>query len=121
AWLGEPLLHLFELTLERIDLAAAARIRRAARLLARRLAAARLTGAAGERREHREGALEHFHVAADLILERTERTRAEGLRHLVAEFLRVFGQRADRCLEVAWHQHLHAVAIAAAQLAQEPH
>ena len=72
-----------------------------------------------ERREHREGALEHLHVAADLVLERAERAAAEGLRHLVAELLLLAGERVDRDFEIARHQHLHAVAVEADQLAQE--
>jgi len=55
----------------------------------------------------------------DLILERAEPADAEGLRHLVAEFLLFPRQRLDRDLQVARHQHLHAVAIEPDELAQE--
>jgi len=82
--------------------------------VARRLAAAR-----EGRREHGEGLLEHFHVAADLLFERAETTDAEGLRDLLAEFALLAGERLHRLLEEARHHHLHAVAVEADQLPQE--
>ena len=72
-----------------------------------------------ERHEHREGALEHFHVPPHLVFERGERAGAEGVAHLMAKFLLLAGQRFDRHFEIARHQHLHAVAVEADELAQE--
>ena len=72
-----------------------------------------------ERREHGKGALEHFHVPAHLVLERAERAAAERLRHLVSKFFLLAGQRVDGDFEIARHQHLHAVAVEADELAQE--
>ena len=46
-------------------------------------------------------------------------THAEGLRHLLAEFALLAGERLHRLFEIARHQHLHAVAVEADQLAQE--
>src|SRR5437868_852857 len=53
----------------------------------------RLVLAARERREHRERPLEHLHVAPDLLVERSKGADAEGLRHLIAEFLLLACQR----------------------------
>src|SRR5207237_549167 len=106
----EPLLHLHELSFQLVDLAA----RRLRFVLFRSLALA-----PGNRREHCQRAREHLHVAADLILERTERAHPESLRHLLAEFFLLARERLDRDLEIARHQHLHAVAIEADQLPQK--
>ena len=119
ALLAQPIdlfLHLVELTLEIVDVAAGLRRRRLAGL-GRRLAG--LTLAPGERCKHREGALEHFHVPPHLILQRRECADAEGLRHLLAELFLLARQRFDGDFEIARHQHLHAVAIKADELAQK--
>jgi hypothetical protein len=58
-------------------------------------------------------------VPLSASLERAERAAAEGLRHLVAELLLLAGERLDRDFEIARHQHLHAVAVEADELAQE--
>src|SRR5271169_5090261 len=80
--------HLVELAFEIVDLAAA---------LGRRLvrlgrSAAGLAFAPRKRREHGEGALEHFHVPPHRFLQCAEWTAAEGLRHLLTEFLLLAGQ-----------------------------
>jgi hypothetical protein len=107
----ETLLHLAELALEVVDLAT---------LRDRGLVAfARLRFAPREGREHRKGALEHFHVAAHLILERREGADPEGLRHLIAKLFLLAGEGLDRGLEIAGNQHLHAVPVEPDQLAQE--
>src|SRR4029078_9457339 len=51
--------------------------------------------------------------------ERAERTAAESLRHLVSKLFPLAGERVDGDFEIARHQHLHAVAIEAEELAQE--
>ena len=61
----EPLLHLFHLPLQVVDLAGGLR-----RLVG--FAGRGLTSAAREWGEHGEGALEHLHVAADLVFHRAE-------------------------------------------------
>ena len=108
------LLHLVELALEIVDVAGFRR-----RFFRLRRASAPVALAPRERREHGEGALEHFHVPPHLVLERGEGADAEGLRHLLAELLLLAGQRLDRDFEIARHQHLHAVAVEADELAQE--
>src|SRR5262249_30997211 len=111
----ETLLHLFHLALEVVDfLAAAARLRIALVRCSRRLSLA-----PRERREHGKRAFEHLHVPPHLILERAERAAAEGLRHMLAEFFLLAGQRVDGDFEIARHQHLHAVAVEADELTQE--
>src|SRR5437763_14355062 len=72
-----------------------------------------------EWREHGKSALEHFHIAPDLILERAERAAAERLCQLLAEFLLLASERIDRYFEIARHQHLHAVAVKSNELAQK--
>src|ERR1700689_940436 len=113
AQLVDFLLHFVELALQVVDIAG----------LRRGLSRFRLELAVGlaprERREHREGALEHFHVPPHLILKRWEPADAEGLRHLLAELLLLAGQRLDRDLEIARNQHLHTVAVEPDELAQE--
>src|SRR5262245_29251984 len=111
----EALLHLFHLALEVVVFAAASL---GALLGLGRLARAS-TLAARERCEHREGALEHLHVPAHLLLDGAEPAHAERLRHLLAELLLLARERVDRDLEIARHQHLHAVAVKADELAQE--
>ena len=91
AELIEPLLHFVELALELVDLAAVARL---AACPSAGLALAAREG----RREHGEGLLEHFHVPPHLILERAEAADAEGLRHLLAEFVLLAGERLHRLL-----------------------
>ena len=81
---GQPIdfsLHLVELALEIVDVA---RFRRRLFRLRRGLGVAAL--APRERREHGEGALEHFHVAPHLIFERGESADPESLRHLLRNF-----------------------------------
>src|SRR5437879_3867872 len=73
----EPLLHLGQLAFELVDLGA-----RRLRLVLFGC----LTLTPGEGREHRKRALEHLHVAANLILERAEGADPERLRHLLAKF-----------------------------------
>src|SRR3984885_10602632 len=107
--------HLVELAFEIVDLAAAL----ACRLVRLGRGAAALAFAPRKRREHGEGALEHFHVPPHRFLERAERAAAEGLRHLVAKLLLLTGERLDGDFEIARHQHLHAVAVEPDQLAQE--
>jgi diguanylate cyclase (GGDEF)-like protein/PAS domain S-box-containing protein len=109
AELIQPLLHLVELLLELVDIAAAGRgfIHFGLGLAAR------------EGREHGESLLEHLHVAPHLILKRAKAADAEGLGHLLAEFALLAGQRLHRLLEEAWHQQLHAVAIETNQLPQK--
>src|SRR5207247_8693780 len=103
------LLHLVHLAFELVDLlAAAARLRIAFFGLSRRLSLA-----PRERREHGKRAFEHFHVPPHLVLERAEGATAEGLRHVLAEFFLLAGERVDGDFEIARHQHLHAVAIEA--------
>src|SRR5882672_1422782 len=94
----EPLLHLFHLALEVVDLDATVGARPGLGSLGG------LTLAAREGAEHREGALEHFHVPPHLVLERAERSAAEGLRQLLAEFFLLARERVDRNLEIARHQ-----------------
>src|SRR5690349_19866120 len=60
------LLHFGELAPQLVEIAAG-RSRRRGLLFTRRLLVA-----PRKRREHREGALEHFHIAADLLVERPE-------------------------------------------------
>ena len=112
---SSSLLHLFHLALEIVDfVAAATRLRDTSLDLG-----ACHSLAPCERREHGKRALEHLHVPAHLILERAERTAAESLRHLVSKFFLLAGERVDGDFEIARHQHLHAVAIEADELAQE--
>src|SRR5215470_8321764 len=106
-------LHLVKLTLEIVDIA------RFAQAFFGFTAFTTAALPACKRREHRKGALEHVHVAPDLLFQRGERADAEGLRHLLAEFLLLAGQGFDRDFEVARDQHLHAVAVKSDQLAQE--
>src|SRR5690349_11990846 len=113
----EPLLHLFHLALEIIDLIATIAASGLGRFVGFR--AGWPAAAAAEWREHREGALEHLHVPARLLLERAKRRAAKGLGHLLAEFLLLAGERFERHLEIARHQHLHGVAIEADELAQK--
>src|SRR5262249_51196561 len=90
----EALLHLFHLSLEIVDAGAAdGRLRGFIGL------ACGLALAARKRREHREGALEHFHVPPRLFFQRAERGAAEGLRHLLAKLLLLAGKRLDRHFE----------------------
>src|SRR5262249_34534149 len=111
----ETLLHLLHLALEVVDfLAAAARLRIALVRFSRRLSLAPC-----ERREHGKRAFEHLHVPPHLILERAERAAAESVRHMLAEFFLLAGQRVDGDFEIARHQHLHAVAVQADELTQE--
>src|SRR6516162_3866458 len=110
----EALLHLVHLAFEFVDLVAAARLRIAFIGFSRGLSLA-----ARERREHGKRAFEHFHVPPHLVLERAERAAAEGLRHMLAEFFLLAGERVDGDFEIARHQHLHAVAIEADELTQE--
>src|SRR5580658_2491628 len=91
AQLLDPLLHLVELALEIVDLAAGG--------------GRRLLGFGICRLAPRER-LEHFHVPPHLVFEWGERTGAEGVAQLVAEFLLFAGQRFDRYFEVSRHQHL---------------
>src|ERR1700752_619074 len=64
----EPILHLAQLALERVDLAA----------LCRCFVGLPLRVAPRKRREHRrKSPLEHFHIATDLILEGPERADSE--------------------------------------------
>src|SRR6185437_13932069 len=103
AELIEPRLHLVELALELVHLAAGAW-----RLVARRLVRRRFGLAAREgRREHPESLLEHFHIPPHLLLERAETAGAEGLRHLLAEFALLAGERLHGLFEKARHHHLH--------------
>src|SRR5580692_1294762 len=69
--------HLVELTFEIVDLAAAF----GRRLVRLRRATGVLAFAPRERREHRKGALEHFHVSPHRFLQRAEWAAAESLRH----------------------------------------
>src|SRR5262249_47042033 len=78
-----------------------------------------LPTAPAEGREHREGALEHLHIPPRLLLERAKRRAAKGLRHLLAEFFLLPRERFERHFEIAWHQHLHGVAIKSDELAQK--
>src|SRR5262245_47060292 len=87
----EALLHLFHLAFEVVDfVAAAARLRVALVRFSRRLSLA-----PRERREHGKRAFEHLHVPPHLVLERAERAAAEGLRHMLAEFFLLAGERVD--------------------------
>ena len=108
------MLHLLHLAPELVDLflAGAAGSRRFARL-------GRLPLASRERGEHGEGALEHFQVPARLVLQRAERSAAEGLGDVLSELLLLTGERFERNLQVTRDQHLHAVAVEADELAQE--
>src|SRR6185437_17030377 len=73
------------------------------------------------RKEHREGALEHFHVAANHVLDRIEAAAiaAERLRHAVAEFSLLAREEIDRSFEIARHDELHAVAVEADHLPEK--
>src|SRR6202023_3671903 len=74
----DALLHIVELTLEIVHLAAGARRVFPVRCLL-----------AGEREgpEQRKGGLKHLHIPPHLVLKRPdERGNAEGLGHLLAEF-----------------------------------
>jgi hypothetical protein len=70
-----------------------------------------------------EGLLEQGHVLAGLLLDRSKKRcrqrAAKILGDLVAELRLLAGQLADGEFEIARHQHLHAVAIKADELAQE--
>src|SRR5882724_1559769 len=72
-----------------------------------------------ERLEHREGLLKQFHVAANMLFERSERRPAECVGKLLAEFLLLARQRVDGLYEIFRHYHLHAVAVKSDQLPQE--
>ena len=109
----DALLHLVDLALEIFDVTGRLRS-----LVPFSGALARLT-LTRERGEHRKCALEHLHVQAHLLLDRTETAHAECRRSLFAEFGLFLGERVDRHFEVARHHHLHAVAVEADQLAQE--
>src|ERR1700733_7612473 len=85
AQLVDFLLHFVELALQVVDIAG---LRRGLSRLGLDLA---VSLAPRERREHREGALEHFHVPPHLILQRREPADAEGLRHLIAELFLLTG------------------------------
>src|SRR6516225_3878275 len=104
--------HLIKLALEIVDIARFARTFFGLTAFATALTACK-------RRKHRKGALEHVHVASDLLFQRGECTDAEGLRQLLAELFLLTGQGFDRDFEVARDQHLHAVAVETDQLAQE--
>src|SRR5262245_55848886 len=112
----EPLLHLFHLALDLVDIAASAGrragLRRFLALGRRRLPLTPCIGC-----EHREGALEHFHVPPHLFLERPERSSPERLRHLLAELFLLARERLDRHFEITGYQHLHRVAVEADELA----
>src|SRR5262245_49993763 len=69
------------------------------------LSRSRLVVTAREGREHRERALEHLHVAANLLIERPERAHPESLRHLITELLLLARKRLDRGFQIARHQH----------------
>src|SRR5262245_41300702 len=97
----ETLLHLFHLALEIVDVAAGLRL----------LVGVAALALARERREHRKGALEHFHVPAHLLFDRAEAAHTERLRNLLAELLLLASERINRDFQVARHQHLHAVAV----------
>src|ERR1043166_7382477 len=108
----EPLLHFRQLAFQIVDLAG--------RSLGA-LAFARGPRGRGRRAEpgkHGKRALEHFHVAADLVFHRAE-AAAESLCHLLAELFLLARERLDRSLEEARNQHLHAIAVEADELAQE--
>src|SRR5215467_1894969 len=108
AELIQSLLHLVELALEFVHLAA-----RTLRFFRR----FRLT--ACKRGEHGESLFEHLHISPDLILERPKCTDAKSLRHLFAEFALFLRQRFNRSFQKTGHQHLHTIAVKADQLPQE--
>src|SRR6266446_5495105 len=113
----KPLLHVIELALEIVDLAAG----RSRRLfsLGSLVTLPGLGFASRERRKHGKRPLEHFHVPPHLVLQRSERTSAEGLAHVLAKLLLLAGERLNRNFEITRHQHLHAVAIKTNELAQK--
>ena len=114
AELVESLLHFVELALEIVDLAAC----RLPACSARR--ALRLASAPRKRREHGEGAARTFPCSAAPD-PRARRTALPPKACAICSrnLLLLAGQRFDRYFEIARHQHLHAVAVEADQLAQE--
>jgi len=62
---------------------------------------------------------EHFHVAANMLLQRREWRHAESGGELLAEFFLLARQRVDGLFEIARNHHLHAVAVEPDQLTQE--
>ena len=85
--------------------------------------------AATEGIEHAERLRKHQHVLAGLFLELVEHRAAHSLTwdefgaerrfHLRPELVLIAGQLIDRELQIARHQHLHAVAVEPDQLTQE--
>ena len=54
-----------------------------------------------------------------MFFQRRERRSTEGCRQLLAKFFLFARQRVDGLFEISRHDHLHAVAVEADQLAQE--
>ncbi len=91
--------------------------------------ALRLSFAGGfsEGRKHLHGLLEHFGVAADLLLDHLYRQLqvlaewrfAEGAVNLLAHLHLLFGKGAHGMFEKARHDHLHLIAVIGDQLPEE--